>query len=221
MPPVAALRGGVSGCVWIRALGWGRAGWAGLGWAGLGWLVACWPGERALAAGGPRTGPTQLPAERFVQTTGRPCAPPRPTPPPLQVPLVHRVLASGLRPDPAGLNNQGQPHVAVAAVNGHVGVLDLLCASGGAVTLKALHHATDMRSLRVRGPAGQQCGAMAGLGGRVLRCGEASRSAGGGRRAVCVCELPPTCTSARPCAPARLLARRDCSCCWHAGGRRC
>ena len=46
---------------------------------------------------------------------------------------------------------QGHPHVAVAAVHGHEAVLDLLCACGGGVTLKALHHATDMRSIRVRG----------------------------------------------------------------------
>ena len=44
---------------------------------------------------------------------------------------------------------QGQPHVAVAAVHGHEGVLDVLCEHGGAVTLKALHHATDTRSIRV------------------------------------------------------------------------
>lgn len=44
---------------------------------------------------------------------------------------------------------QGQLHVAVAAVHGHEGVLDVLCEHGGAVTLKALHHATDTRSIRV------------------------------------------------------------------------
>jgi hypothetical protein len=126
-----------------------------------------------------------------------------------EVPLVLRILASGLRPDPAGFNSQvrcrcccccccfagaavggkgccrlrqlgkpaagswpdspsgslpvacyairplqGQPHVAVAAVHGHKGVLDVLCEHGGAVTLKALHHATDTRSIRVGGWVG-------------------------------------------------------------------
>ncbi|PRW21035.1 flagellar associated isoform A [Chlorella sorokiniana] len=64
------------------------------------------------------------------------------------VSLVQRVLRSGLRADAAGVNSQGHPHVAVAAVHGYEGVLDALCAAGGTVSLKALHHAADMRSMQ-------------------------------------------------------------------------
>lgn len=46
---------------------------------------------------------------------------------------------------------QGHPHVAVAAVHGYEGVLDALCAAGAQVGLKALHHATDMRSMQASG----------------------------------------------------------------------
>ena len=40
---------------------------------------------------------------------------------------------------------------AVAAVHGYEGVLDALCAAGAQVGLKALHHATDMRSMQASG----------------------------------------------------------------------
>lgn len=55
---------------------------------------------------------------------------------------------------------QGHPHVAVAAVHGYRGVLDALCAAGGQVSLKALHHATDMRSMQVRTGLAADAGAM-------------------------------------------------------------
>lgn len=65
-------------------------------------------------------------------------------------PAAGRLLtALRARPPPTPAK-QGHPHVAVAAVHGHEAVLDLLCAAGGGVSLKALHHAADMRSLRVR-----------------------------------------------------------------------
>lgn len=63
--------------------------------------------------------------------------------------------------------------MAVAAVHGYRGVLDVLCAAGGQVSLKALHHATDMRSMQARTGLAADAGALRASrpqGAVALRC---------------------------------------------------